>query len=87
MAKIYHALGEPNRLRILGLLASQDEMGCTELAERMALSRPTLSHHTNVLQECGLIDVRKEGKAHFMRVRRDELTRYAPAALGLGGTE
>ena len=81
IAKVYKALGEPNRLRIARLLAGSDEVGCTELAERIGLSRPTLSHHTSVLMQSGLVEVRKEGKSHYFRLRRDIVERYAPAVL------
>ncbi len=79
--KIYRALGHPARLRIIQLLLKQDEVGCAELAKACNLSAPALSHHTRILQECRLIDVRAEGPYHFFRVDRERLARFAPALL------
>ncbi len=80
--KVYKALGHPARLRIIALLLQHDEVGCADLAQACNLSAPALSHHTRILQECRLIDVRAEGPYHYFRVKRDRLAHFAPALLG-----
>lgn len=86
--RIYRALGDETRLRMIRLLARRGEMGCAELAETLGLSRPTLSHHTRILQDCELIEVRREGAHRFYRLRWDVLRHYAPAAVdGLAGQD
>ena len=81
LTKVFRALGEPNRLRIVQVLAREGELGCGELAERVNLSPPTLSHHTAILTDAGLLDGRWEGKAHVIALNREALDRYAPALL------
>ena len=81
LVRIYRALGDMTRLRMLRLLADRDEMGCEELAGKLGLSRPTLSHHTRILHDCRLIDVRREGAHRYYRLRRDVLERYAPELI------
>lgn len=81
LVKVYRALADPMRLRLVRLLAARDEMGCAELAGALGLSRPTLSHHTRVLHDCRLIDVRRQGPYHFYRLRRETLARFAPEVL------
>lgn len=81
LVKVYKALADPMRLRLLRLLAVRGEMGCADLARGLELSRPTLSHHTRVLHDCRLIDVRREGPYHFFRLRREAIARLAPALL------
>ena len=76
--KIYRALGDATRYRIVRMLAESEELGCADLLAAFRLSAPALSHHTRILQECGLITVRKEGPYHFFRLRRDYLEHYAP---------
>jgi DNA-binding transcriptional ArsR family regulator len=76
--KVYRALGDPTRYRIVQMLARAEELGCGDFAEAFKLSAPALSHHTRVLQECGLISMRKEGPHHFFRLRREQLARFAP---------
>ena len=81
LSRIFRALGEPNRLRIIRILVTEGEMGCGELAERAGLSPSTLSHHLTVMMGAGVVDGRKEGKAHIVSIQRKELERYAPGVL------
>jgi len=78
LVKVYRALGEPTRLQILRLLVTQEELSCGEIARRLHLTLSTLSHHLGLLQECGLVEGRREGTFHLFRVRRDTLAHYAP---------
>ena len=82
LVRVYRALGDPMRLRIVRLLAARGEMGCAELAEALGLSRPTLSHHTRILQDCDLIEVRRAGVHRYFRLRVEVLRRFAPEILG-----
>lgn len=60
MDKVFKALGDPNRRRILQLLRTR-EMTAGELAERFELAKPTLSGHFNVLREAELVVSEKTG--------------------------
>lgn len=79
--KAYKALGDPTRFRFVMMLTEREELGCSELQACCGLSAPALSHHTRVLQECGLISLRREGPFHFFRLRREQLERFAPGLL------
>ncbi|MHB1018183.1 MAG: ArsR/SmtB family transcription factor [Coriobacteriia bacterium] len=58
---------------------SQDEMcGCT-LAERLGLAASTISHHTSVLRDAGLITSRKDGTWVYYTARADVLAAVAAA--------
>lgn len=84
------ALASAPRREILRLLAvdtdvpgktccSQDEMcGCT-LAERLGLAASTISHHTSILRDAGLITSRKDGTWVYYAARRDVLAAVAGA--------
>lgn len=80
MVKVYRALGEPTRLLIVQLLAGHDELTCSEMCERLGVAPSTLSHHLALLSDCGLLAHRKDGTFHRFRLRRDQLSRFAPAA-------
>lgn len=80
--RVFRALGDPTRFKIVRMLIQRDELGCGELQTVFELSAPAMSHHTRVLQECGLLAVRKEGPFHFFRLRRDQVERLAPGLLG-----
>jgi|GEM_PF-1454929 len=80
--KVYKALGEPTRLRIVQLLSRHRELSCMELLERLQLSAgSTVSHHLRLLLDCDLLELRKEGTYHYYSVQEDVLRQYAPALL------
>jgi len=58
MNKIYRALADPTRRRILALLRERD-MTAGEIAEHFPLAKPTLSRHFAVLKEADLIEGQK----------------------------
>jgi DNA-binding transcriptional ArsR family regulator len=60
MNKVYRALADPTRRRILELLR-QREMSAGELAQHFDLAKPTLSGHFAQLREAGLVDAEKRG--------------------------
>lgn len=65
IALICRALGDSNRLQIVQMLSDGEKCAC-KLLEKFAITQPTLSHHMKTLCECGLVNVRKEGKwSHY----------------------
>ena len=81
--KIFKALGDPTRFKVVQMLMHRDELGCGELQSIFGLSAPAMSHHTRVLQECGLLVVRKEGAFHFFRLRREQIRHFASGMLAV----
>jgi DNA-binding transcriptional ArsR family regulator len=81
LARVYHALGEPTRLRILRLLVEHDGLSCGEVGERLGVNCSTLSHHLTLLHDAGLIGRHKQGTFRILRVHREVIDRFAPAAL------
>ena len=59
--RVYKALGDEKRLRILSLLRQGERCACV-LLEDLNLSQPTLSHHMKILCDARLVTGRKEGK-------------------------
>ncbi|ADK14628.1 metalloregulator ArsR/SmtB family transcription factor [Clostridium ljungdahlii] len=59
-AKIFKALSDPSRLKILDILSCGEKCAC-DILEYFEFTQPTLSHHMKVLMECGLVESRKEG--------------------------
>lgn len=58
--KVYRALADPTRRKILELLRQRDHTA-GELAEHFSFAKPTLSRHFAVLKEADLIDGEKSG--------------------------
>ena len=63
LAKQLWALGDPVRLRILQLLPLSADCGhnnnVSQLAEKLGLSQPAVSHHLRVLRQAGLVENEK----------------------------
>jgi DNA-binding transcriptional ArsR family regulator len=63
-SKVFKALADVTRLRILGLLAAREMCVC-EVMVALDLTQPTASHHLRILENVGLVKDRKEGKWVF----------------------
>ena len=61
IAPMFKALGDPVRLRLMPLIASQPEACVCELTEAFELSGPTISLHLNLLREAGLVNHQRQG--------------------------
>lgn len=65
-ARIFKALCDENRIRILEMLRSGQKCACT-LLDELNVTQPTLSHHMKILCDSGLVDCYREGKwAHYV---------------------
>ena len=68
------ALADPARQDLVLLLA-RTELNVTDLAARIELSRPTVSHHLGILRRAGLVRARKRGKEVYYRLDKDQIVR------------
>ena len=62
LARVFAALSDPVRLRLLSLIADAGEVCSCDLLEPLGKSQPTVSHHTKALADAGLITGEKEGR-------------------------
>ena len=82
MLRLYRALGDPSRLRILRLLTDRD-LYLTEIAQQMELSKPTVKHHLAALRAAGLVTVTDEGNMTYYSLRRARVAEAGPELLPL----
>jgi DNA-binding transcriptional ArsR family regulator len=75
--RLFKALGDETRLRILRLLGDGD-LYLTEIADRMALSKPTVRHHMLLLRAAGLVIVTETGGLTYYSLRRDRVADATP---------
>ena len=68
--RLYRALGDESRLRILKLLAERDRY-LTEIANELDLSKPTIKHHLAALRSAGLVTVTDQGNMTYYSLRHD----------------
>lgn len=67
---VLKALADPKRFELLERVAKAScPLGCSDARDALAISPATLSHHIKELQTSGLIDVRREGKFHFLSIK------------------
>jgi ArsR family transcriptional regulator len=68
-AKVFKALCDEKRLRILELLRSGEKCACV-LIEEMGMPQSSLSYHMKVLCESGIVEGREAGKWTHYRISR-----------------
>ncbi|GAB2693406.1 ArsR/SmtB family transcription factor [Nocardia thraciensis] len=81
LARMFKALADPVRLRVLSLIAARagGEVCVCELTPAFELSQPTISHHLKVLREAGLIDSQRRGTWVYYWVIPEALQRLSLA--------
>lgn len=70
---VFQAIADPTRRAILGLLAMQS-LTLNAVAENFEISRPAISKHVKLLQECGLITVTQQGRERYCEAKLDKLS-------------
>ena len=71
-ARVFHALSEPTRLRLVDLLRGGERCVC-ELTEALDVGQSRLSFHLKALKEAGLVRDRKEGRWVYYRLNQDKV--------------
>ena len=64
--EIFHAIADPTRREIIDLLAGKS-MPINDVASKFDISRPAVSKHIKILNECGLVVIKKEGRKRYCR--------------------
>lgn len=82
LAHVLAALADPIRLQLFSLVAAQGEICSCDLEAPLGRSQPTISHHTKLLAEAGLIVGDKRGRWVWWRIEPDRL---ADVRKALGG--
>jgi DNA-binding transcriptional ArsR family regulator len=70
---VFQAIADPTRRAILGLLAAQT-LTLNALADNFNISRPAVSKHVKVLTECGLIEIKQQGRERYCEAKLDKLS-------------
>ena len=82
--RAFGALSDPVRLRLLSLVAQAGEICSCDLQDPLGKAQPTISHHTKVLAEAGLLSGEKRGRWVWWRVVPERMTALR-SALEVGG--
>ena len=76
MDKIFKALSDKNRRKILTLLKERDYC-VNELLRNFEIGQATLSNHLSILKKAGLVDCQIWGKQRIYRLNKDLLFAFA----------
>ncbi len=76
LAKVFKALGDPTRLKLLSLISASanEEMCVCDLTTPVGLSQPTVSHHMKLLVEAGLVTREQRGRWAYYQPVLEVLT-------------
>lgn len=81
---ILKALADPHRFQLVERIARAGcPLGCAQARAALAVSPATLSHHVKELESAGIIEVRREGKFHFLKLRSEVLNAVAASIAAL----
>ena len=69
----FAALADPNRRKILELLAKHGELTATEIAEQFSISPQAISQHLKALREAELVQVEKRAQQRIYRVNSEAM--------------
>ena len=70
---VFQAIADPTRRDIINLIAFQS-MNLNSIAENFDMSRPAISQHIKILIECGLVNIKKQGRERFAEASLQQLS-------------
>ena len=79
MAEVFKALSDPLRLRLLEMLSKSDgartrDICVCDLAGRLGVSQPNVSHHLKILKTAGLVHCERNAGFSYYQVNRQKIT-------------
>ena len=72
MAKVFKALSDPKRIKIVDLLSCGEMCECV-LLKCFEISQPTLAHDMKILTDADIVISRREGKNIYYSLNREKM--------------
>ena len=75
---LFKALNDPTRREILELLKKKD-LTAGEIADHFTITKPSISHHLDLLRQAGLVTAEKDGQYVFYSINTtvmDEMIKW-----------
>ena len=73
---VFQAIADPTRREIIGLL-SKEAMNLNAISEHFEITRPAISNHIRILNECGIIEIEQVGRERYCRIQPKNLKEVA----------
>jgi DNA-binding transcriptional ArsR family regulator len=69
---VFQAIADPTRREIINLIAHKS-LNLNTIADNFNISRPAISQQIKILYECGLIEIRQQGRERFVEAKLQPL--------------
>ncbi|MDB5063248.1 MAG: ArsR family transcriptional regulator [Mucilaginibacter sp.] len=69
---VFQAIADPTRRDIINLIAYKP-LNLNSIADNFKVSRPAISQHIKILIECGLIEIKKQGRERYCEAKLSQL--------------
>jgi len=69
---VFQAIADPTRREIINLIAF-NPLNLNAIADNFEVSRPAISQHIKILMECGLINIKKQGRERYCEASLQQL--------------
>lgn len=79
--ELLRALSDKTRQEIVMIFADKKDVCVTDIAKKFTLSRPTISHHLNLMKRAKLLNSRKEGKEVYYSLNKEYVIKLMSSIL------
>jgi DNA-binding transcriptional ArsR family regulator len=86
MNDAFKALSDPTRRKILQLLKESD-LSAGEIADQFNISKPSISHHLNILKQAQLVQDERQGQSMIYSINLTVMQEAMGWFLGMIGTK
>ena len=69
---VFQAIADPTRREILGMIAHKS-LNINSVTENFGVSRAAIYKHMKILAECGLLEIKQQGRERFCEGRLEKL--------------
>ncbi len=69
---VFQAIADPVRRDIIKLLA-EEVLTVNAVAEKFDVSRPAISKHIRILNECGIVEINQKGRERYCQIQPKNL--------------
>ncbi len=73
---VFQAIADPTRRQIIDMVA-RESLNLNTIAGNFNMSRQAISLHVKILEECGLVSIRQQGRERYCEAQLDQLTEIA----------
>src|SRR4051812_8753203 len=70
---VFQAIADPTRREILGMLAAES-LNLNSIADNFHMSRQAISLHIKILNECGLVAIKQQGRERVCEAKLGQLS-------------